>query len=168
MREFFQGWRRKTGLALLALAMLFMMAWMRTAVVMDQINFTVNGDMHQVWAERGLVVWMREPGCGSERHFSWHFQKPNPDQSFDPFDNDQGRIRCRTIWNVLEIRLADLVIVERRSTMGIWADDAPVISEIHCPIWVVPYWVLVLPLTVLSAILLLSNPRLPKSKETAK
>ena len=43
MGDFFQGWRRKTGLALLAMALLLMMAWMRTAVVMDQINFTVNG-----------------------------------------------------------------------------------------------------------------------------
>ena len=167
MREFFQGWRRKTGLALLAMAMLLMMAWMRTAVVMDQINFTVNGDMHQVWAERGYVAWMNEVGCGSERHFSWHFQQP-PEPSFDSFENDQGRIRCRTLWNVLGIRLADLVIVNQVSTLGTGSTEVPPSREIHCPIWVVPYWVLVLPLSLLSAWLIFSKSRQPKSAKDLK
>ena len=39
MREFFRGWRRKTGLATLAMACVLTVLWMRSHLVQDELLF---------------------------------------------------------------------------------------------------------------------------------
>ena len=155
MREFVYGWRRKTGLALLATAMLLTVAWFRSLVLTDIVSTVAFGDLHVVQSGHGVVVWGRQLGMtidiggwysfGTIKHRnSYQFSK-----AWKPPDN------WRCCW---QYGIGDAAVGSHEQVGGglrtLW--------------WRAPYWVLVLPLTLLSAFLIFSKPRQPKSAKDLK
>ena len=59
MRTFFQGWKRKSGVTLLALACLFMLGWLRSLVVSDEFL------LHDYFADYSLEHF-KFAGLGTE------------------------------------------------------------------------------------------------------
>ena len=167
MREFFRGWRRKAGLATLGMALLMMAAWMRSIVFWDGIYFSLlPGTGHDLVSERGLIGWERvtypidedsnypmmkwesDPNSRTGEAFNFAYLESRSDESF--------------VWR----RCYGGFSIGVTSGVGILPpfsfdkDDLP-----FTPIRfvVVPYWSLILPLTLLSAWLLLIKPRPAKS-----
>ena len=116
MREFFQGWRRKAGLATLAMACLLTVAWMRSFVIGDRLQVA----SHFLISAGGGVEWQFDR---TGDLIDWTSAPVDPDGIFFLF------------------------------RMG---------SQIRRTIYL-SYWSLVLPLTLLSAWLLLIKPRPAKS-----
>ena len=110
MGELFKGWRRKAGLVMLALAMLLMVGWMRSAVIQDLLRIS-HVDFESF---NGCISWLRL---------------------------DQGTFRHLVGW---------------RSHPR---DVAFSLREFDSSCWRVPYWSLVLPLTLLSAWLILGKTK---------
>lgn len=63
MREFFQGWRRKTGLALLAMALLLTGAWFRSLVVADEVFLFPRRMILAAQSSYGVLRLGAEPQC---------------------------------------------------------------------------------------------------------
>ena len=158
MHEFFQGWRRKTGLALLAMAVLLTVAWFRSLVITDAFSTVVLGDLHVVQSGHGVAVWARPLGSTIDfgglyahvkvenRHLSLHNLK------IEHWRSDKN---WRCCW---QYGIGNAAV----------GSHEQVGSGLRTLWWRAPYWVLVLPLTLLSAFLIVSKPRQPKSANEPK
>ena len=98
MGEFFRGWRRKAGLATLAMALLLMAGWMRSYMNQEYVYVHRTPSHYKIISYDGRLRWVRD------------------EMSYRQYE-----------------------------------------------LWSVPYWSLVLPLTLLSAWLILIKPRPAKS-----
>lgn len=141
MRDFFKGWRRKAGVATLALACVFTVWWVRSLSVQDNI-----------WIRLGDLNTTMFSSVGG--HFAWV-------RYFLHDDNDAiGFFQ----WNTLE-----------GSKFSDYFEWSPVVQWSHplftyleyenSVVCVVPAWCIVLPLTLLSAYMLLSKPRPAKQPD---
>ena len=140
MGEFFKGWRRKAGLVTLAMACLLTIAWMRSYV---RVNLLILDDKDTTYQSLSTMFggiqwtrWTSEVGHGI---------KPNDPDFFRQLDVWSFKVVWR--WNYGGF---DFVKVDMRGS------DQIVRGE-------VPYWSLVLPLTLLSASLILVKPRKAKA-----
>ena len=157
MGEFFNGWRRKAGLVTLAMACVLAGGWMRSYVIEDEfiwrsqtlayflksangrINYETNSNesvVKDVYSLAFPTGWRRWPGVLYEP----------ADPSDEPGD------------------IFDDLVVESRWRWGGFDFGTAVSSffSMRLSIWIVPYWSLVLPLTLLSAWLILIKPRKAK------
>ena len=145
MVEFFQGWRRKTGLVLLATALLWAGIWGRSLVIHDIVIVATSNQHHRLISERGIITWMRLPDWRSQPpYFNWH------QRSIFEFPDGNRYLRR---WRFLEFEF----------TTGIEAANGAKFVR-----YAIPYWSIVLPLTLLSALLLLRKPRPAKSAMESK
>ena len=147
MRVFFRGWKRKAGIATLALTCLITVGWMRSIVVADILVYPLNKTtLLEVTSNSQSMWWKIQPKAGSD--LSWDL------------------LEWASIPAVPVSRLeAYLHWVWKRYGFGV-ADGIEYINDIppsfaRATIVVLPYWLLVLPLTMLSSYLRLSQP--PKS-----
>jgi hypothetical protein len=136
MNDFFCGWRRKAGIVTLVLACVFAGLWARSASDGDVFRMNVFGRKQLLISARGNLSWWGWNGSTMPHPFwvreSW--KSPYTFQNINP-DAPQSSH-------------ADLQMLLL----------APGIGS-H---WNIPHWYIVLPLTVLSAYLILWQP---KSKE---
>lgn len=129
MREFFHGWRRKLGCVVLLMACVIFMMWMRSLVIEDQIEIKPPDEWHR------LVH---------------HIESSHSVISWTAWSTALGQNRWRSVtagphretilneeWPQYQQGLGMRRIIQRE----------------------VPYWVLVLPLTFLSAWLILGRQR---------
>ncbi|MDB5343302.1 MAG: hypothetical protein JWP89_1679 [Schlesneria sp.] len=141
MREFFIGWRRKAGCGALLLALIVAVAWARSYIYCDELTLP-HGQVTYFASSLQARV-----GCGwqtpshSSQLAEWH--------SFN-----------MTRMNVLDTReTCDLQVCWRwagfRFESGTLKHQA---SRIEIEMWMVPYWSLVLPLTLISGYLILRQP----------
>lgn len=151
MRDFFHGWRRKTGAATLVLACVFMAGWVRShsiadVVVIPSTDFTEN----EVSSAHGLIQWQTTHWAEGMPMGSFHFRAIQ----LSKWDFDIGEERHITLSIVCEKKPS------RTSICGFlfatYSDDD---GTLFARLRVVPYWSIVLPITLLSACLLLSKPR---------
>ena len=156
MREFFRGWRRKAGLATLGMALLLMAAWMRSIVVTDVIVVpdviaisTEPATCDQLMSHRGRVSLFRCPlAFTSFQKLRW--ETANHSMYFDWLEYLEKEPAEDFVWRW---SFGGFVLGEYGA-----GPDSFSFSFI-----VVPYWSFVLPLTLLSAWLLLIKPRPAKS-----
>ena len=153
MWEFFRGCRRKIGICLLFLACALMVGWVRSAANVDFIKFPTGRRTWQEWAiSDGLIRgWMLNndllPRESVPKSIFW--QKAN--SRFEDFAmGDEQRWRWRAT----------------RHREGRRVNDAFEFWYIPCSL-VIPYWSIVLPVTLLAAVFLPSKPRPSKSKTPA-
>jgi hypothetical protein len=159
MREFFRGWRRKTGCATLVLACVSMLGWMRSREYVDIVTVFTRGNVtHFCVSDRECFKWIMTtapvnrsaaaiPQLGlSTRKVS----NLDADHSFAPIFSRAPDWRTNL------------------STAGFQIGDAsfsvPGFGDYRASIVQVPYWSIVLPLTLLSAWLILSKPRSNQGK----
>ena len=149
MREFFRGWKRKTGCVTLIAACLFTIGWVRSGYVTDALHFRFNrktvGEISS--SNEGcyfIYLQMLTEGDLSGR---WAFTVREERRAFvgnyltpgiaPPGAIESGREDARLIVNWL----------------GVYAGTSHS-QHFGKGIVVVPYWLIVLPLTLLSAYLL--------------
>ena len=99
MREFFRGWRRKSGVLTLLMALVFMAGWVRGFTTADQIEFYPGATTFHTWfSENGNLGW--ESGDDFERttprekqwRLIWTHYQIEPE-----FDFESGNIRTFTL-----------------------------------------------------------------------
>jgi hypothetical protein len=154
MGQYFQGWRRKIGVASLATACVFMVGWIRSFGVDDYLN---------AWAGRQSVglkhyynLWSLVSADGTLFLGRIWYQSP------DAAEIDDGERDYRyPQWSVSydsEFPNGDLRFIWHLCGFGVYerCPNDPNNGGLRL---LIPYWSIVIPLTLLSAYLLLSKPR---------
>lgn len=153
MREFFKGWRRKTGLSLLAMAMLLTVAWFRSVGIRDSIDFDISDTHHFICSSESMLTWFRNVNF-YEGKLRWSSESLAPRYRQKAFMLDV----CVTMGNETNWR-----------TVGVgYRGGKHFAGGTYFHQWGVQYWLFVLPLTVFSAILLLIKPHPSTSIEAPK
>ena len=155
MREFFKGWRRKVGVVTLAMACAFMGAWLRSLIMRDEI--TVHGNpRHTGVSMDGFVTWSRFAPDATKTEVTWTAKQITPtlrnecrrrgtyDWKWECGGFLFGTITTQTLW---------------------WSRGMTFTTTEHY--WQVPYWSLSIPLTLISACLILWKPCKPTGPEHA-
>ena len=167
MREFFRGWRRKVGCVALVMALATCGLWMRSRAIEDSLVVEMSVTRHNVWLagtgfwwvssrrfnnkrpdDRLLLKWESRPAQPLPKQpgeFGFGHPSPGPyDASFQ-----ETRVDVHWRWRFLG---GDFGSVTRQGG-GPWGGTTPQ------RVWFVPFWWIVLPLTLLSAYLNLRKPR---------
>jgi hypothetical protein len=143
MREFFRGWKRKVGCVTLLLACVFTAGWLRSRFVTDHITLTTKAYPLITITNRLSIL-----------EASW-------------FD-DKLKLTFHRRWTVTPITAQSKP--SPNSKLFFWWDTPPLSTggrEIHRgDSFAIRYFVIVIPLTLLSAFLLLSKPRPSNQKTT--
>jgi hypothetical protein len=153
MREFFYGWRRKAGVVSLVMAVAVMGMWARSFVVVEQLRVSACS----VASIRGTVAAVRStlPQASPQPTYSKYLVSEIA--SFKPDENGNypdwwGGVEVDQRWD-----LAGFHFGRRRIDQ-----DQQSIIQLGFP-----YWSLALPLTLLSAYLILWKPRKPREPSHA-
>ena len=167
MGDFFKPLRRRIGMLALVLACAFMVAWIRSTITYDSIEW--NGNPYRFYMESCLN--RLHLNCTShlenEPRFSLMNMKPkqvwgyNKDketgtESYDPirFNHDRCDWRCE---------IAGLHVIRGRSAFN---DVAR--ADLEFVLCIIPHWYFAILLTLLSAYLLLTKPRVAIRKTIAE
>ena len=150
MGDFFQGWRRKAGLVTLAIALLLTVVWMRSYLVEDYLHIRHKPSLHGVRSFDGCLAWVRVSPSQFRQRIQW---RSIPISELGPGSHWGGwKFEWRWKWCGFDCGAASTATTGVRGQM-----------------WAIPYWSLVLPLTLFSAWLLLIKPRPAKSaKESSR
>ncbi|WP_010581632.1 hypothetical protein [Schlesneria paludicola] len=151
MGEFFRGWKRKLGVVTLLLACGFLAAWVRSQSSLDALFRLNQTNTHGVISVHGRVSWER----------IWPIRNPRPSRWLYRVNDQPG---LEESWEGYELhwRVAGLGFdFSAFCNEEVVASGPRWIQEFES--WTIPYWAIVLPLTLLSAHLLLG-----KSRETAQ
>jgi len=146
MGEFFKGWRRKIGVVALVMACVFIAGWVRSFSMMDFMLLPSLQGNDPRRLDRCLVSWdqclvvLRE----GRRTGSYISSRPYGD---------------------LRDRLFNNPALEWKWSGFGFGSGATKGAPLHSLV-AVPYWSIVIPLTLISAYLLLSKPRSPSQKTT--
>ena len=133
MRELFKGWRRKAGCVTLVMACVITSLWMRSYYLCDDVWFQIGSRTHMITSLRGGIGW----------------------SSWDYVMADSGLI-TRDL-----SREPNLVGIPFRDYMKRW-DNQRRYASWNVWYWYAYYWQCCVPLTLLSAYLILWKPRWAK------
>ncbi len=154
MVVFFQGWRRKVGCVTLLMACLFMTGWVRGLFFVDFLWFPgeKGAYLHQVMFTRNMAIFQKSVSLSSDFLLPWDeetfYVNSYPRWQWRPSD-DMGFLLANYPKVTWRCRVSGFDIVEAS------ADD-----DIYRGTFVaIPYFSIITPLTLLSAWLLLSKPR---------
>lgn len=147
MREFFKGRRRKVGVATLVLACALTGAWLRSLIIRDEI--TVHGNpRHTGVSMDGFVTWSRFAPDGTEIELTWTAKEITP----------KVRNECRRHGTYdWKWEYSGFLFGTMTTELHWWSRGMTFTITEHY--WQVPYWSLSVPLTLLSAYLILWQPR---------
>jgi len=144
MGDFFKPWRRKIGVVTLVLACLFMAGWVRSHFYVDLVRI----ESHQLRSVGSMLMWVKFGDWNEFNNFS---------SKADFWETDNAK---DVGWLYLRLNGADdWKFCGFKFGNGFGHNG---LRFLHY--WVVPYYAVVLPLTLLSAYLLLSKPRVAKPK----
>jgi hypothetical protein len=150
MHTFFQGWRRKAGVVTLIVACMLMGVWLKT--MFSKIGISVP------FGRRGATIELSVDG------FAWTTIEPGSSWSVEKWKKEYGFL----IWwdpadsgSVDKFGIDDGHLAEWHRDWG--GFHLGLVDHVHAgaleSIVIVPHWFIVLPLTLLSAYLLLWKPR---------
>jgi len=147
MSEFFRGWKRKVGVATLIVACVFAALWVRGQTIKDVYQFG-SGEgpfFNTLVSSRFGLMWLRYQATDGTT-YSW-----NPGWFEVPIDatTTLHSGECRLIYDI-QWRLTWWGFDFCNSAKG---------DQIHAVHRNIPYWSIVIPLTLISAWLLLGKPR---------
>lgn len=144
MREFFRGWRRKTGCVTLVVACLLMVGWMRSRANLDTVSVPIFNRLHLLGSVNGELAWLSVDWLGYE---VWQRKTSHVTEITIP------------AWST-EVTLTDVM---ERLSRGL-EDDAKMRGEKNgrSPrLWLISYRSAILALTLLAAHLILWVPPRP-------
>ena len=167
MSGFFKGRRRKAGLGLLAMALLLTVPWVRSYSNCDSLLICDWQSKYSVASSEGCVVWLQDRAGNAHSGVTkngWHFR-------FESYRLDHIRLKSRG--PIARRLLESAGEIEWFVRWGEFKSGGVPLSGslnglVRTDFAAVPYWLLVLSLTLLSAYLLLTNPqasRLPISNQ---
>jgi hypothetical protein len=158
MPTYFKPLRRKIGIVTLALACVFAAGWARSQGYDDELDFwTGPHQTHSLNSSPTGICWMKRSNlppdvpmttgrCGLVAFQSWHVG-PGPFSDVpDPFR-----------WSTPQWQFSAMGFHFAESTI-----NPPDYGNLR--IWIIPYWSIVIPMTLLSAWLLLSKVRKPEKQ----
>ena len=153
------GWKRRMGVVTLPLALLLIVAWMRSFVVRDKIFIHSRFPVLYVASKDGQLSWERHSPLILEApsdSVSAKALKDGPHNDWEPWEIHWNWRRecCGFLFGsgILSLSLDKFPPEERR-----WRIEPP--PKRLVDVWMIPYWSIVIPLTLLSVRLLFSKPR---------
>ena len=156
MAEFFRGWKRKVGMLTLLLACVFMAGWLRSPIVSDVLNIpTGKHSFIGLASSGGSLGWAR---C--------HFRNPaKSNMSAHPFWE-----KDKYTHSLINLTLFDIDGLKWRWRCFGFGFYEGSIDDGDNGYWMnclqIPYWSIVVSLTLLSSHLLLSKPRKSTQKKS--
>lgn len=148
MREFFRGWKRKAGCLTLVLVLLFLVGWVRSWSHFDCVNVPIGNYSEVTAASSNHVLGLS------------HYTIEDPSESsFDFWSNPEtGRIEAVLGLDGSDVDGINCLGWSIRGA-GFFMGRAEQISDgtFQVRFAVIPYWLIVFPMTLLSACLLLSR-----------
>ncbi|MEI8383777.1 MAG: hypothetical protein WCJ09_26925 [Planctomycetota bacterium] len=135
MGDFFHGWRRKAGCVTLVMACVVMAMWVRSHNMVDGITFSIGDRHHAIGSMQHGIAW-----------FGW-----------DLIHKDEWGFQSHSVDELGFQSMSLSMIVEE------WNRSAQK-AEANPNAWAIRYWSIVLPLTLLSAYLILWKPRKRKAE----
>ena len=157
MKEFFRGWRRKAGVLTLLMACLFMAAWVRSFSTIDWLTLATWNSYWRLTIEHGVVELSRYRYVSGDRPQlsfkngglkSWTSESlVNPDGQISSY----GTCRANLATADTNTEFCGLAYATRK-----WITPTFVVDE---SFFVFTYHYVTIPLSLLSAYLLLSKPR---------
>jgi hypothetical protein len=143
MLSFFHGWRRKAGSAMLLTALLLAGAWCRSQYQVDIITVECGSTRQTLASTEGRLVWDQRQNGPLGRRGTARFSMS---MKIDLSDKvDQSRFRYQNDWS----------IAWRRKWRGFDFGEARQMSGTHAVFRIIPYWSIVLSVTLFSAWLFL-------------
>ena len=150
MREFFSGWRRKVGVVTLLVACVFMAGWVKSILAIDI-------------AVIPLGVYSAVTVFSEDQLFGVQYQ-------FEPLGLHRTT-RLSWVSHATEHHISKNLFPDARLTWHyrLWGFGCAEYPDIRANgsrliFWLIPYWSIVLPLTLVSAFLLLSKPKISNQK----
>ena len=152
MSEFFRGWRRKVGVVTLLMACTLTLIWLRSDVIRDKIDLCPSFYWPQLpWygeivSLQGSLGWHRyemESGNGGIG--------TNSPATFSSF-KVKHYFACSP-------KIEDTLVWQWKWGGFGYGAGKTHLRGMSAQVWIIPYWSIVIPLTLLSAYLLLSKPR---------
>ena len=156
MGEFFTGWRRKTGVALLLVALVGNSAWIRSLSIHDSFIIPTNASLEVLSSGDQGIWWttneLEIPGTGHLSGYPLGWYSGLLESHFETglLFLDMDSIRTRD-WQI-----GGFQIVETST------DSADYTRKLRGVAWRIPYWPFALPPALLSAWLILGKPRKAK------
>lgn len=161
MLSFFHGLRRKIGVITLVMACVLAAAWVRSLSTYDLIGLPkVRNGIPCVLSTQQLLTLMVERPVGHTSSYSW-FLGSEKTSDFN--------------WIILPVNKSPLTDTEiswscrscgfghgKRTNVTSEHPDGQFSVNVDFTFLTIPYWSIVIPLTLLSAYLLLSKPRVAK------
>jgi len=149
MREFFKPWRRKLGSLGFVVACVFAAGWVRSPYVTDAVTYSTGENSVASWfsdnSTLGLIQYRAELDDGSGKYSPGTVSIKGPSYptwiTVRPGESDLSFLTWQWRW-------LGFGFSETEKFDGVWLTYR-----------VAPYWSITLPLTLLSAYMLLSKPR---------
>jgi hypothetical protein len=157
MREFFKGWRRKVGCVALVMACVLFAGWMRSLVFHFGIGFPNDTSLI---SSQGSLKWNRYSEFDAEHSpqpLHW-FSMRHTYPKGTPQWTKPIPLWTKPIWRY------DTGAIAIDSYHVVDFDDKTILHSVDS--WIVQYWAITTPLTLLSAYLILWKPR-PKERRDA-
>jgi len=137
MSDFFHGWRRKTGCVLLVMAFVLAGLWTRSFYHADQLSYaTGKHSVEKLHSGNGFAVWMSYDVVWDQRFpaIEWNWVYPK-----DAYFNDQGAANgSKMEWQFNWLCIGSGKVANNSNRVRF-----------------ISYWSITIPLTLLSAYLLL-------------
>ena len=153
MGEFFKGWRRKVGCVTLVMACVVTLMWMRSLDIEDSLTESKElGTTYFVGSRNQQLLWAKQEGVFWKAKGVWEEHKlgSSPFVSVQDYQSQSRKNWCGFRFEVGESEMR-----------------GPIVGKVRLVIVAIPYWSLVLPLTLLSAYLILWKPRKRKAESDA-
>lgn len=150
MTEFYRGWRRKTGVLTLVMALVFVGGWMRSLFIYDNVRFSSsNSTLITVSFREGTIVWT--VGTYHAGNFQSGWRLPDwescPLSGSEPLDVTYRQVEWQWQW------------CGCCHGAYFWGEG------FKNEVWIIPYGFAIFPLTMISAFLLLSKGRKTKQEK---
>lgn len=159
MKEIFHGWRRKVGVFTLVIACMLCGLWMRSRIFHDSFYTNGNQSSFQIVSVDGKLAFSlitpryhrrpiinSETGHGHESVIGFDYDGEGQRSTYDPTIGDSS------------IGLGRKQIYYRMVFLGFQISDHRDYHGTRMKVCMLPYWFIVLPLTVFSAYLILRKP----------
>ena len=162
MGDFFKPWRRKIGPVFLCPTIVFACGWARSFVYVDVMDYMNQHSL--VRAESFEQTVVLSIGRSDET-----FRRSVRADSVKFASHDEAILSSILILFEPQLEENNCFFVARESHAKRWCGfcwGTVEMSSSYRDIWKIPYWSIVIPLTMISGYFVLSKPRLAKPKAT--
>jgi hypothetical protein len=152
MREFFRGWRRKAGCVTLVMGLVVWSCWLRSLIASD--FFLMNNGTTIITSGPNYLGLSRSPAASAAEWTAptWFSVENGPPLAQSP---DWTWQFCGFCYGY-QLKGTAKTTTEHPDGRVV-TEEVEYITHEHA--WVIPYWSIAMPLTLLSAALILRKPR---------